>query len=302
MRAWNSIILLLITAVLFSIFTWKDGLENQTMTTFDTPNNPVFNYFFPSVTICNYNVISRVRVYETAKKLNTVVNITLEHLVSKLQLLYFMLDTTYDQVIQSNLNELQDILEANNVDVANLLKYLTPNCKEIVERCLWKGRYASCEEIFDLIATKNGFCCSFNYFGLKLKNKSVVNVSPKKVSATGYLTALEIVINSASADYFVSKLPSFGHNVIMHFPYSIPDENAQTLLLPAQSCTLITVNPIQYRTDSNINSFNLDRSSMENNKRAGGPNFTKDEQHLLASLVFENKNINQNKNNYAEKV
>ncbi|KAF5290366.1 hypothetical protein FQA39_LY14749 [Lamprigera yunnana] len=90
-----------------------------------------------------------------------------------------------------------------------------------------------------------------------------------------------------------------------YFFLNVPDDVFERLTpqdsMPSD-CSTCLEKKEGYHFCCNKCSINEDIRYMENHKRAQGLNFTKDEQHLLASLVFENKNINQNKSNYAEKV
>jgi hypothetical protein len=52
--------------------------------------------------------------------------------------------------------------------ISPLLLQVAPQCKDILLQCVWKGRVQeSCSKIFSLRKTYEGYCCSFNYVGLK---------------------------------------------------------------------------------------------------------------------------------------
>lgn len=88
-------------------------------------------------------------------------------LVSSLRLLYHLTDATFPEISHKEFQNLQEILDNNNVAIEKLLQYLAPNCKEMLERCTWKGQQTPCESLFEQIKTSSGFCCSFNYFAMK---------------------------------------------------------------------------------------------------------------------------------------
>ncbi|PSN58104.1 hypothetical protein C0J52_06506 [Blattella germanica] len=73
----------------------------------------------------------------------------------------------------SGLNEteyvlLQSILDDNNITIEQVMKAVTPRCESLLIRCRWKGQVkTSCTEIFRLHKTYEGYCCSFNYVGIK---------------------------------------------------------------------------------------------------------------------------------------
>ncbi|KAK4879349.1 hypothetical protein RN001_007495 [Aquatica leii] len=264
-RTW-SIIITLFLAVSFycSFLTWFEAFEKQTVTVPDTPNYPISNFFFPAVTICNFNVISKSRALKTSKNLskNKTQNFSPKEIETKLHLLKYLTDVHYSPLHQNDLNKLHVVLENNKIEASSLLKYLSPTCTEMMQRCTWKGQHMDCGVLFKSIVTPYGVCCSFNYFGFKenVKNftKDITAIETlKRVSATGYLTSLETVVNTLSEDYFATIVPSIGHKIIVHFPYDFPDRNSQMLLQYIQGLILVSVNPSLYRTDVNVNSLDI---------------------------------------------
>ncbi|KAF5283919.1 hypothetical protein FQR65_LT13680 [Abscondita terminalis] len=133
----------------------------------------------------------------------------------------------------------------------------------MMERCTWKGQHVPCDMLFKSVATPYGFCCSFNYFGLKQDSMArlytVSPQAPKRVSATGFLTGLEIIVNSILEDYFTRIIPSIGHKIILHFPYDFPDRNSQMLLQYIEELLLISVHPVLYRIDNNVKALEIDQ-------------------------------------------
>ncbi len=40
-------------------------------------------------------------------------------------------------------------------------------CKDMMLVCLWQGSYTPCTELFAVMRTDSGFCCSFNAINQK---------------------------------------------------------------------------------------------------------------------------------------
>jgi hypothetical protein len=53
---------------------------------------------------------------------------------------------------------------------------------------------------------------------------------PRRVSACGYLTALEILVNSDPNDYFATQIAAIGHRILIHNPHHYPDWSIQNML------------------------------------------------------------------------
>lgn len=67
---------------------------------------------------------------------------------------------------EKNLSGLQEIFEENGLEAYEALRKLSPGCKKL-QRCLWKSEEKRCESLVEEIATTDGYCCAFNYFGIK---------------------------------------------------------------------------------------------------------------------------------------
>lgn len=65
---------------------------------------------------------------------------------------------------------LNEILVNNNMTVASVLRAISPNCTDMLERCKWKGTQTRCDQLFQPIYTSEGLCCSFNYLGMPKSN------------------------------------------------------------------------------------------------------------------------------------
>jgi hypothetical protein len=66
---------------------------------------------------------------------------------------------------------------------------VAPRCEEMLMRCVWKGRVQdSCSSLFKLHKTYEGYCCSFNYIGIKDEIQYVC-ISVLKI----YNSALDVI-------------------------------------------------------------------------------------------------------------
>lgn len=82
-------------------------------------------------------------------------------------MLYSLIDISDPSIPKEEFTNLQMILNNNNISIDYLLEYLNPNCEEMLEKCWWKGQPRLCSDLFELIKTPHGLCCSFNYYAIK---------------------------------------------------------------------------------------------------------------------------------------
>lgn len=134
-------------------------------------------------------------------------------------------------------SQLHSILLDNNLTVSHLTNRLSPNCGELLERCMWKGTQARCDTLFQPINTTEGLCCSFNYYALKTNNyltyvsymcrfvkinqrhlffsKTSYSMpkTPRRVTACGFQTGLTILARPMMKDYHTTFFSSYGIRV-----------------------------------------------------------------------------------------
>lgn len=65
---------------------------------------------------------------------------------------------------------LHSILQANNITVQYVMKFVAPKCDDMLKACQWKGSVQRCDELYQSIPTIEGICCSFNYYGQSKSN------------------------------------------------------------------------------------------------------------------------------------
>lgn len=86
-------------------------------------------------------------------------------------------------------------------------------------------------------------------YSFRLPQNKIQPKLPRRVSACGYQTALEILVSNNPDDYLATQIPAIGHRVLIHDSYVYPDWSAQNILVEHGSNTLIGITPsITYST------------------------------------------------------
>lgn len=60
-----------------------------------------------------------------------------------------------------------EILQSYNYTAESLMYELMEPCSFMMQKCAWLGNAIPCEKLFKVSKSTEGFCCSFNYIGLK---------------------------------------------------------------------------------------------------------------------------------------
>ncbi|KAJ8960853.1 hypothetical protein NQ318_020151 [Aromia moschata] len=274
---WSAVcVASLITAFVLLFIAWFNFQANPTVLITDSTHYAIWNYPFPAVTICDYNVISKKKALALAETLSTTrpkyafqsfcfgirkaEGRTPQEMAWDLRLLFQLVKYTDPDVPQENYTWIRNIVEENGLSIGDLLDELSPSCEELLTNCRWKGEPKRCEHLFERVLTTEGFCCSFNYYALRNHTfnrmiASKVPTKPRRVSACGHQTALEVTALINPSDYFAAHLPSFGHRILVHNPYQFPDWSWQEILSEINTLLLVSVSPTLTYSSADIRSL-----------------------------------------------
>lgn len=125
-----------------------------------------------------------------------------------------------------------------------------PLCSEMIEKCFWLGTEVRCDAFFRQVTTFLGACCAFNYLGLKARNNtdsqrttSSILQQVKLVTTSGPYSALIVVLNPLSNDYFYTRYKMKGFRVIVHDSYDYPELNSPNVFIQEDSVSYLGVLP-----------------------------------------------------------
>lgn len=88
---------------------------------------------------------------------------TQDEAASEMRILVQLLKPADSTISAEKLERLQTVLDENNISIEMIMGYLAPSCDDILEICKWKGKEQVCSQLFELVKTSEGFCCSFNF-------------------------------------------------------------------------------------------------------------------------------------------
>ncbi|EDS36313.1 pickpocket 16 [Culex quinquefasciatus] len=239
-----------VTAVVLLWISWTWNAETPTVTVIESTNYATWNLPFPAVTICNLNKISASKALERAQAMSRPQNMSAEELAGMFRL--FLHVDGLAEADEREYRRLHDILLENNLENVKMGEFAAP-CSAMFERCLWKGTQWRCDTLFRTTNSTEGLCCSFNYFGARVRDyekKSGGAFEPRRVTASGYQTGLSLILNPHVEDYFTTDIATTGFKILIHNSYDFPDENGETRIVHSRTETFLAVLPIEtYSTE-----------------------------------------------------
>uniref|UniRef100_A0ABD2WFA5 Sodium channel protein Nach n=1 Tax=Trichogramma kaykai TaxID=54128 RepID=A0ABD2WFA5_9HYME len=240
---WAAIV---VSSLIFSLVlmhtAWTYNAAHSTLTVIETTHHGIWNYPFPAVTICNNNQISREKARNFVQKLKKLGKVPRDSVLRDLRLLVELLDPGVSgRNVQANLSILQNVLDANNYTVVQVAR--EANCSELLKSCKWKGNVTPCRELFEETTSRDGHCCSFNYFGPNSQPKIGGLGEPRRLTACGYQTGLEVLVDARPRDYWASLQASFGVKVMLHEPHDYPVRSSAFKLVGLGVQELLDVSP-----------------------------------------------------------
>ncbi|EDV94102.1 GH25068 [Drosophila grimshawi] len=239
------VIAAIIAAITLVLVSWYSNRETPTVTVIESSHFPTWNIPFPAVTICNFNRVSKTKATDLLQKLQLPPSATKEHLRELFNLTLMSVGTT---ISNSSLAIYDRILSLNNMTLTELMNRLSPDCLDMISRCVWKGIKTRCESLFQRVFTLQGICCSFNYFGATSNNFPIkiayqVPKRPYRVTGCGYPTGLSVLLDPMVADYYGTFFSGFGFRLLIHDAYNYPDENAETKMVTSTRESFVRINP-----------------------------------------------------------
>ncbi|XP_069672052.1 sodium channel protein Nach-like [Periplaneta americana] len=253
---WTLVVLTAIVSAVFIMgIEWNFHLSKYTITSVDTAHYPLWNIPFPAVTVCGFNKVERSQAKDLIKELILPEGVTHDQAFSDMKYLLELLEPSEQK--ETKFLRLQSILDDNNITVEEVMKKMilrvAPQCEKLLIKCSWKGREVACIKLFRLHKTYEGYCCSFNYVGIRdevLKAKMDQDQDiPRKAATSGYRMGLSVVVRSNTDEYYAMNLASFGVKVLVHDPYDYPDVNTVKKFVPLRSDLFFSIPPwVTYST------------------------------------------------------
>lgn len=85
------------------------------------------------------------------------------HLRSSINLTKILKSFTLIDATQSDLDEMDIVLEEHKITMKDVYNFTSLDCDEILQRCKWEGKIQPCNELFKKEIGVMSYCCSFNY-------------------------------------------------------------------------------------------------------------------------------------------
>ncbi|XP_021919157.1 sodium channel protein Nach-like [Zootermopsis nevadensis] len=195
---------------------WTRNDTNPTFIALDTAHYPIWNIDFPAVTLCGINRIQKSMVSAVSNEWKLPLGMTRGQVLDDLHFLSQLIDM--DEHDATKLGRLQTVLDMNNITATAALQKVTLPCEDLLIKCALKGKISNCRDIFSVLTTAHGYCCSFNYLANKLnatelKDTPSGEVDPHasyRMSACGFQLGLTVLVHNHLQDYYEASMASYG--------------------------------------------------------------------------------------------
>uniref|UniRef100_A0A1A9UYA5 Pickpocket protein 19 n=1 Tax=Glossina austeni TaxID=7395 RepID=A0A1A9UYA5_GLOAU len=257
-------------ALMLAAYFWNSN-SIPTVTVIDSSHYPIWQVPFPAITLCNFNKISKRKALQLLKIMGRPPNVTESQILNSFRMMMHYKISRSD--FHLNFDLMEKLLKANNWTLGDLREKLTPNCLEMMMKCVWKGSEQRCDNLFQSIPTLSGQCCSFNYYG-EYKNNFPVKIRyqipkrPYRVTGCGYTTGLTLMLDPMVDDYIANGISGYGFRLVIHDPYNMPDENAETKLVTSSTESFIRISPESTYATENVREMDVNlRNCLFSNER-----------------------------------
>ncbi|CAL8095183.1 unnamed protein product [Orchesella dallaii] len=149
---------------------WQRWQINPVLTSIATTNHPVSAINFPAVTICTVNkAVSEKLIIQGCRENKTFTE--MRRIIS----------TLVDPESRNNENDQEGKKESDTKKALRILRLVAPKCSDFILTCELNSKPRECKELFKLVLTDTGYCCTFNAMDTKSKTVSGDNYTDTEI-------------------------------------------------------------------------------------------------------------------------
>ncbi|CAH1644604.1 unnamed protein product [Spodoptera littoralis] len=248
--------------------------ENQIVTVINA-NCKVNQVPFPAVSICNYNMVS-MRESQNIAKLLKQYNKTENEIKEFFNALPTLKNYGKSSRGLGSFSDIMAILKHHVFTVDTIMEEVHQKCDSLILYCTFNRKPKDCQDMFSLVKTYEGHCCTFNYAALN--DASEIPLLPSEpdpdleyyddqnpdggistnptiiaTSESGRGSGLSVVLNIEPNDYpSWSPVPYYGVKVLLSDPNDYPETTVLYRYVTFGESVDIKVEPMVFQSDSNV--------------------------------------------------
>ncbi|KYB27860.1 pickpocket protein 28 [Tribolium castaneum] len=126
---------------------------------------------------------------------------------------------------------------------------LAQPCEQMISDCFWNSKQSNCSDIFTLVKTTSGYCCSFNYKGIKTDHPNFREIYANGV---GPSFGLSVRLHAEENQYLSSVTKTYGIDVSVHENIKYPDLSIYSTTIRAGSEVSLPVRPEIIQSEDSV--------------------------------------------------
>ena len=167
---------------------------------------------------------------------------------------------TYSKFQEQVLDKFDTDSETGMYNTREKLKFLAPNCSQVLIKCKWGGDDINCSQIMSTRRTNEGFCCTFNYVRRSRGENS--SVKAKVAAGIGPDMGLTLLMNLSDVDTLYRYKNFIGATALIFDPYQFPDLSTGSLKevpLERNVETRITLGALTKRAVEEVQRYSIEK-------------------------------------------
>ncbi|XP_063907596.1 sodium channel protein Nach-like [Zophobas morio] len=229
-----TIVCLISTVLCFILIRsqFRSYYSNRITTTILTTAFPIWEVPFPAVTICNFNLVYRHNTHQIRQATPDAIDNFFSNLSS------LILSNKLDKDMKwTEHYSIVKVLERAGYNTEKIMHQVAHPCHVMITDCYWNNQEKNCSTMFHLVKTSSGFCCSFNYRGLKTDNEEIF------VSGVGPSFGLYMHLNVDEDQYMSPLKHSSGIDVSIHENIQYPDMSVYSTTIRPGTDVSLSIKP-----------------------------------------------------------
>ncbi|XP_013134790.1 PREDICTED: sodium channel protein Nach-like [Papilio polytes] len=290
---WRFLMLLNMILTIAFVLVIKNRYNNDQILTRISNKCQLNETPFPAVSICNFNTVS-LRESQTITRILKNHGVLESDVILFLYNLHHLRDYSYSAQNVSHFTEIMTILKDHYFTVESIMEEVRQKCDKLLLHCTFNRKVKNCVDMFRLIKTHDGHCCTFNYAALNDDSKGSVSAKDEDIeyyedpsgedattnqpvvvtSESGRGSGLSVILNVEPDDYpDWSGVPYYGAKILISDPNDYPEITVSYRFISLEESLDLKIQPLVFQCEEDIRNVSPEKRAcyISEDQRACDP-------------------------------